>query len=276
MPRGEAASPLANGGDGRAGSKSRRSHGPGDAARPAISIMTSVATAETIQREYYRRTANKYDDWHRHGADAHHDFALSFLSSAIRYLGVKSVLDIGSGTGRGLLSLKAQHPGVRIIGVEPSRDLREIGHQNGLTQDELIDGDALALGYPDSTFDFVIETGALHHIPNARKAVSEMLRVASRGVFISDCNSYGQGSPAARAMKQFLRAVRLWKVYDFIRTRGTGYMITEGDGVFYSYSVYDDYPLIRRACRSVHVLNTSDAGVNPFRSAAQVALIGLK
>ena len=48
------------------------------------------------------------------------------------------------------------------------------------------------------------------------------------------------------------------------------------DGLFYSCSVFDDYALIRARCRAVHVLNTQDADVNPYRSASHVAVLGIK
>lgn len=32
---------------------------------------------------------------------------------------------------------------------------------------------------------------------------------------------------------------RLWGTFNYIRTGGKGYIVTEGDGLSYSYSVYD-------------------------------------
>jgi hypothetical protein len=109
-----------------------------------------------------------------------------------------------------------------------------------------------------------------------RRAVSEMLRVARKAIFISDSNSFGQGSRLVRAAKQALRAAGLWRIADLVKTRGRGYTITEGDGLAYSYSVFDDYRLIKASCRSMHLLNTQDADVNPYRSASHVALLGIK
>jgi hypothetical protein len=103
-----------------------------------------------------------------------------------------------------------------------------------------------------------------------------MLRVAGRAVFISDCNNFGQGSLLGRGLKQCLNALHLWPLADFIKTRGRGYTLSEGDGLAYSYSVFNDYRQIREKCRSVHVLNTSDAGRNPYRTASHVALLGIK
>jgi hypothetical protein len=116
----------------------------------------------------------------------------------------------------------------------------------------------------------------LHHIPHPERAVGEMLRVARRAILISDGNNFGQGSAGVRAVKQLLHALRLWPLADLIKTRGKGYTVTEGDGVAYSYSVYRSYAQVRRASRSVHVVNTLDAGVNPYRTSPHVALLGIK
>ena len=55
------------------------------------------------QRRYYAATANQYEAMHVNEGDEHF-FALSFLVASITYLDVKSVLDIGSGTGRAISS----------------------------------------------------------------------------------------------------------------------------------------------------------------------------
>jgi hypothetical protein len=103
-----------------------------------------------------------------------------------------------------------------------------------------------------------------------------MLRVASKAVFISDSNNFGQGGFLGRTVKQTLRSLRLWPLADFVKTRGKGYLISEGDGLAYSYSVFSNYEQISASCQSVHVLNTVPAGKNPYRSASHVALLGIK
>jgi ubiquinone/menaquinone biosynthesis C-methylase UbiE len=228
-----------------------------------------------VQRDYYKRTADQYDQIHVTG-EGEHDFALAFMVSMISFLQIRSILDIGSGTGRALTSLKKALPNCKIVGLEPSAELRGIGYEKGLASEELIDGDAQKIQFPDGSFDLVSEFGSLHHIPNPSKAVAEMLRVASKAIFISDSNNFGQGSTIGRLLKQAINSVGLWKVADFIKTRGRGYTISEGDGLAYSYSVFDDYETIENRCRSVHILNTVPAGVNPYRTASHVALLGIK
>lgn len=80
----------------------------------------------------------------------------------------------------------------------------------------------------------------------------------------------------ARAVKQIINLLGLWKVADRIKTRGKEYTISEGDGLAYSYSVYNNYRQIRRMCSRAQLLNTSDAGINHYRTAGHVALLGIK
>jgi SAM-dependent methyltransferase len=174
------------------------------------------------------------------------------------------------------LVLKEEVPGIRICGIEPSPELRTAAQTKGLAPDEIVDGDAQALQYKDGDFDLVCAFGALHHIPKPSLAVGEMLRVARQAIFISDANNFGQGSALSRAIKQIANSLGLWTILDFIKSRGKGYILSEGDGLSYSYSVFNNYSQVRRACESVHLLNTMDAGVNPYKTAASVALLGIK
>lgn len=238
-------------------------------------MSRAAANEVSIQRAYYSKTSSQYDNKHLE-ATGEHDFALAFMISMIDFLEIRSVLDVGSGTGRALLRLRDARPNLTVVGIEPSAELREVGHSKGLSPDELIDGDAQQLAYPDGAFDLVCEFAALHHIPNPSRAVAEMIRVASKAVFISDSNNFGSGSFLGRTTKQVLRSLRLWSAADFIKTRGKGYSISEGDGLFYSYSVFNDYSRIAAACKSVHILNTAPAGRNAYRSSPQVALLGIK
>ena len=226
-----------------------------------------------IQRDYYRKTADRYDDMH---VNSVRDFSLAFMLSMIDFFSIGSMLDIGSGTGRVLLRAKNAYPNLKVLGIEPSPELREVGHTKGLSQNELIDGDAQKLDFPDGALDLVCEFGVFHHIPDPSKAVSEMLRVARKAIFIADNNNFGHGGFVSRTLKQTLRSLRLWKVADFVKTRGKGYTISEGDGLAYSYSVFNDYPEISRRCKSVHLLNTEPAGMNLYRSASHIALLGIK
>ena len=229
-----------------------------------------------IQRHYYAESAQRYDEMRAGRDEQAMALAGAFLDSAIIHLEAQSVLDIGSGTGRTLRTIKQSHPGILCMGVEPVAELREVGYKAGLRADELVAGDANQLVYADGEFDIVCEFGVLHHVPNPQKVVGEMLRVARKAIFICDTNNFGQGSFLARMLKQTLNTLRLWPIADYVKTRGKGYTISEGDGLAYSYSVFNNLGQIKEACEAVHFLNTVDSGADLYRTAPGLAVLGVK
>jgi ubiquinone/menaquinone biosynthesis C-methylase UbiE len=202
----------------------------------------------TGQRRYYEETAERYDSVHV-PTDVEHILACQLVRAFLepRYPSA-SILDIGAGTGRLHQFLKG--PGARsdfdVLGIEPSDALRAIAHRQGVPEDKHIEGNATKLDFPDGSFDFSSSIGVLHHIKDCRQAVHEMCRVASRGIWLSDSNKYGQGSLPLRVVKQVLRHTRMWEAMDFVRTRGRCYHYSEGDGVYYSFSALDVIDIIQQ------------------------------
>jgi ubiquinone/menaquinone biosynthesis C-methylase UbiE len=229
---------------------------------------TGIAASE-LQRAYYAKTASEYDGAHVCGIDEHF-FALSWLSSLIRLYKFSSLLDVGAGTGRCLSFLKNENLPLTLAGIEPVAELRAVGRQKGLT--ELIEGDALNLPFGDASFDVVCHFGVLHHIKDHKRAVSEMCRVARHSVFISDSNNFGQGGFIARTVKQAVHAAGLWNVFNFIRTKGKGYHYSDGDGVFYSYSLFNDLPVVKRRFSDLRFLSTMPSGASLYRTAPNLAV----
>ena len=164
-------------------------------------------------------TAQKYDEMHV-AEFGEQDFALQFMISVLEHLGVRSILDIGCGTGRALIKFREKIPNVSTVGIEPSPELRSIGHAKGLLDTQLIDGDGMNLAFTNGSFDLVCEFGALHHIPEPSRAVSEMLRVARKAIFISDSNNFGQRGCVSRLIKQTIDAVGLWPLQTESKRRG--------------------------------------------------------
>ncbi len=228
-----------------------------------------------LQRSYYARTAQQYENLHVREHDEH-GLALAWLAGLAEHFGARSILDVGCGTGRALAYLKARHPHLQITGIEPSAELRAVGHAAGIGADELVAGDATCLDFADNSVDIVCEFGVLHHIERPRLAVAEMLRVARIGIFISDDNHFAAGSALGRRVKQGLNALGLWRAAYRLRTGGKGYRISEGDGLSYPYSVFDDLDLVRARCDTVQLANTADGGPDLYTSAAHVALFGRK
>jgi hypothetical protein len=93
---------------------------------------------------------------------------------------------------------------------------------------------------------------------------------------MSDANNFGQGAWLTRTIKQALNALKLWPLAVLIKSGGRGYRLSKGDGLAYSYSVFNNYWQISRECSRVHLTNTTAAGINPYRTAGHVALLGIK
>jgi len=196
-------------------------------------------------RQYYAETASTYDESH-HGERGEHDVALDYIIAQARTLGVTSILDVGAGTGRQVATLREALPGVQIVGIEPVPELVEVGRRTySLGEDNLVVGDGLKLPFQDASFDFVIETGVLHHTPRPRAMILEMARVARRGVFLSDANRFGQGRPLARLAKLGIYMSGMWPTFYRLKTRGRNFEESVGDGVYYSFSIYDDLDVLQ-------------------------------
>src|SRR5678815_5393861 len=114
--------------------------------------------ADEIQRQYYADTADKYHEMHVQ-KDGEHSFALAWMLSAIDHLGIKSVLDLGSGTGRVVSYVTAMRSDINIVGVEPVKELREVAYKRGVLESNLIEGDASHLQFPDGAIDLVCAFG---------------------------------------------------------------------------------------------------------------------
>jgi SAM-dependent methyltransferase len=238
--------------------------------------VADAASAVERQRDYYARTAEHYEAMHVR-ADDEHGLALAAFAGIARLLGASSVLDVGAGTGRALARLGTELPGCHLLGIEPVAELRTVGHTQGIPADLLIEGDACALPFADDSFDFVIETGVLHHLPDPAKAVREMVRVARLGVMLSDANKFGQGSWLVRLAKGVIGKLGLWQAAIWLSTGGRMAKWSEGDGQFWSYSVFDNQRQLAAKFPRLHWLNTARlSGTDLKRGAASVAVVALK
>jgi SAM-dependent methyltransferase len=238
--------------------------------------VSSQPHAAITQAEYYARTADSYDAGHFD--EPEHDHAIAWLKGLIVHHHLRSVLDVGAGTGRVIRKLNRDfpHDDLNAMGIEPVQALREQGYAAGVPRTLLIEGDGTSIPFPAESFDLVCQFAVLHHVAEPGRVIAEMLRVARIGIFLSDVNNFGTGGFLERSLKQTLNALRLWRTFQLVRTRGKGYRVGRRDGLRYSYSIYNSYPQISAACREVFVMNTAGKGINPYRSCSHVALFARK
>src|SRR5205823_14089780 len=91
------------------------------------------------------------------------------------------VLEVGAGTGR---NLRYYRRAVRVVALEPHGGVRErAGRQprRAAVPVEVIDGDGMALPFPDGSFDTVVFGFVLCTIPDPARALAEGRRVLRSG-----------------------------------------------------------------------------------------------
>lgn len=249
--------------------------------KPTPSNANTQSDDVELQRKYYDRTSARFDQWHLGNAgDVEHVVACDLI---LGYLTVRdpsaSLLDIGGGTGRFYRYVRDNHPNskLQLMAIEPSAAQRDTAYAAGVPREQHIEGDATNIAFGDDTFDYTTEFGVVHHIKDARKAVSEMCRVARKGVFLSDCNRYGQGSLPTRIVKQILRQTGTLPLVDRMRTGGNGYYMSETDGLYFPFSVFDVLDVVRGKFPKIHYWATlPSSSSNLMLGAPQVLVFATK
>jgi SAM-dependent methyltransferase len=104
-----------------------------------------------------------------------------FWNALIKRHGIKSVLEVGCGTGANLKDMK-----VTAIGVDVNQGALDVAHAANI--DTMV-CPATGLPFPDSSFDLVLTFGVLIHISHVDlgQAMREIRRVSRRFVF---CGEY--------------------------------------------------------------------------------------
>jgi SAM-dependent methyltransferase len=204
---------------------------------------------------YYQATADQYDALH--GEDEEHRIALRLTGAFVQRLQPGTLLDVGCGTGRALSYFREEFPDLTLRGVDPSPELLRVAiEHHGVPADCLDLSGGESLPYSDAAFDVAVAVGVLHHVAEPGRVISEMLRVARMGIFISDGNSYGNASPALARVKVAARTLGVIRQLEWIRHGGKRWSISAGDGLHYPFSVFDSIEQLRRQCATVLVIPT--------------------
>ncbi len=98
----------------------------------------------------------------------------------------KITLDLGCGTAHLPIKLTKLSNKAFIIGVDNSKDLLKVAlrrkNVEKLNGQNLyfVRADAHCIPFPDTSFDFIISTGSLHHWNDVSKVLNEIFRVLKR------------------------------------------------------------------------------------------------
>jgi ubiquinone/menaquinone biosynthesis C-methylase UbiE len=241
-------------------------------------MLEEQLAPEVVQANYYKQTANRYDESHSSEWNQIHA-ALKFVDGLSSAWGLNTLLDVGAGTGRALRFFLDR--GKHVRGIEPVEELIKRGEDDGIPQGFIQKGSGYSLPFADNSVDAVLECAVLHHVPDPARVVAEMMRVAKRAVFLIDSNRFGQGHPAARMLKLILYKAHLWKAARFLQTKGKMYTITEGDGLGYSYSVFDSYDQLARWADTIVLMGVDndrrpESWFHPLLTSKGVLLCAIK
>jgi ubiquinone/menaquinone biosynthesis C-methylase UbiE len=123
-------------------------------------------------------------------AQVNRAFVADFLTA---WAGEGPVLDVGTGTAQIPVELCRQAPRVRVVGIDLAEHMLAVGRVNvrhaGMEERIRLECvDAKALPYPRGTFAAVISNSIVHHIPEPRAVLAEMVRVTAPGgtLFVRD------------------------------------------------------------------------------------------
>lgn len=130
---------------------------------PGSSVYNRISESALFQEQYNRVVQH----------------ILSFCSDG-------HLLDVGTGPGRLLMKLHSAAPGMRLIGIDISRAMISQARKNielsGLHRViQLREGTASMIPFPDSTFDIVVSTAAVHHWKDPVRGLNEVYRVLKDG-----------------------------------------------------------------------------------------------
>ncbi len=103
------------------------------------------------------------------------------IELSIENLRVKTLLDVGTGTGI-FAEAFAKHK-IRVTGIDPNTELLEIA-RTVLPDAEFLKGTAEDIPFPDESFDLVILIHVLHETDDMFKALFEVKRVARKRVVV--------------------------------------------------------------------------------------------
>ncbi|MBB5178687.1 demethylmenaquinone methyltransferase/2-methoxy-6-polyprenyl-1,4-benzoquinol methylase [Planomicrobium koreense] len=98
-----------------------------------------------------------------------------------------SAIDVCCGTADWTIALgEATGPTGRVVGLDFSQNMLNVGidKTKDMPQVELIQGNAMALPYPDNSFDYATIGFGLRNVPDYEQVLSEMHRVLKPGGMI--------------------------------------------------------------------------------------------
>ncbi len=164
-------------------------------------------------------------------ADTQEQVIASFLAPVAG----RTVLDVGTGTGRAALALAAR--GAQVTGVDASAEMLAVAERRASAAGLAVtfaQGDAHGLAFPDRSFNAVICLRVLMHTPDWRRSLAELCRVAGSRVVVDYpalCSAAALQAVSRRIGHTFGARVEAYRVFSDRSVRATlaasGFRIVE-------------------------------------------------
>lgn len=156
----------------------------------ATDSLKSILLHRDEVDKYEKRSHKKFYEQHSWGSIVIEDakdlptLKMRYLMEVLKQRKRKNakLLELGSGSGRILTSIRARDRHLQLFGVDISSEqvkiARKVNKGKNIT---FIHGDAEKPPFPNSTFDFVIIMDFLEHVPHPQQALDEAFRILKPG-----------------------------------------------------------------------------------------------
>lgn len=181
---------------------------------------------ERIARQHYSYTAYadpamaRTFDERRFGGPIGELIASAQAAALANFVGRvhgRSILDVGTGTGRAALFFAGG--GAKVTAIDASEEMLAVARKRAadqLVNIKFMSGDAHALDFRDRSFDVVVSLRVLMHTPKWRACVSELCRVSDRLVILDYPSRRSLARPHAawrRLLHGFGRRTEPYRVF---------------------------------------------------------------
>ena len=129
-----------------------------------------METLQEIQNQF-NAVSEKYDKQRRFLIPCFEDFYTTALSLSEEVTQVKSILDVGAGTGLMSAFFHEKYPDAKFTLVDISQDMLKKAQERfeGNENITFLNADFATVDFPENHFDLVVSGLAIHHLPNELK-----------------------------------------------------------------------------------------------------------
>ncbi len=151
-------------------------------------MKDKIDKSKHIQKEYARLALTYDQRW-----DSYVSATVCETVKRITWKGVKTLLDVGCGTGEFLKTVHSQFPKIKMAGVDLSREMLDVARQKLEENINLQNSSSEKLPFDNESFDVIVSCSAFHFFENPARVLREFQRVLKpKGqIVITDwCHDY--------------------------------------------------------------------------------------